>query len=96
MHETTSPRDGRPRRQHGLIGGSVQTICVGRASRVYENNAMIENDNAIDDSTMNNSSEQRHGRYGSFVNEDEVIVYDRENPTRWIQSDVAVELDALR
>jgi hypothetical protein len=56
---------------------------------------MTTNDNATDDAT-NSSNESTSGRYGSFTTDGDVVVYDRENETRWIQSDAAVSLAEVR
>jgi hypothetical protein len=36
-----------------------------------------------------------YGRYGSLVDDDGLLVYDRENDDRWIQSDAAVRLEEM-
>lgn len=56
---------------------------------------MTTNDNATDDAT-HSSNESTPGRYGSFTTDGDVVVYDRENNERWIQSDVGVPLEEAR
>lgn len=54
---------------------------------------MTEHETAIDERYSPN--ERAFGRYGSFATNGDVLVYDRENAERWIQSDVAVELEEM-
>jgi hypothetical protein len=56
---------------------------------------MTTNDNATDDAA-HSPNEPTPGRYGSFTTGDELVVYDREDDDRWIQSDVGVELAEAR
>ncbi|MCY4729692.1 hypothetical protein KY092_03845 [Natronomonas gomsonensis] len=48
----------------------------------------------VDDST-HSANEPMFGRYGSLVDDDGLLVYDRENDDRWIQSDAAVRLEEM-
>lgn len=54
---------------------------------------MRENGTVAENGTEHSSTEHRVGRYGGFVVDgDETLVYDRENPEAWVQSDLAVTL----
>jgi len=54
---------------------------------------MRESDNLAENATEYSSTEHRVGRYGGFaVDGEAVLVYDRENPEAWVQSDLAVTL----
>lgn len=55
---------------------------------------MTEHDNATDDA--HSSNERAFARYGSFTADGDVLVFDRENHERWVQSDAAVELSEVR
>lgn len=50
---------------------------------------MTTNNSATDDA-MYSPDTQKGGRLGSFTANGALVVYDRDNPNAWIQSDLAV------
>ena len=80
-------------------GASGSFLAVKSLRAVYDSvgrGVNMDSSNAADESSERVADEQQD-RYAELnINDEEVVIYDRENRRAWIQSSVAVAVEKLR